>query len=234
MIIRPIINEISPSTTILIRNKYIDVFRRAYFVNKIYESGIKNIEIGSFRKDDRALFGTRDVLYNINRKVDTSRSALVMEIENTLKNVACRDSIHPYIDQLVYELKEDKNIDDFLKHKIIAKQLGMTTKLILPSTNIDVFKYTEPDYVEVTQLSNELLRLADPAKIFLRTNSFDEIDIALYNGVYNFSSSLLETKDFLNTIDLITYLRKNLGIEVNVSLDKLKETQKEITDEFNW
>ncbi len=232
--IRPIINEISPSTTILIRNKYIDVFRRAYFVNKIYESGIKNIEIGSFRKHDTALFGTRDVLYNINRKVDTSRSALVMEIENTLKNVACRDSIHPYIDQLVYELKEDKNIDDFLKHKIIAKQLGMTTKLILPSNNIDIFKYTEPDYVEVSQLSNELLRLADPSKIFLRTNSFEEIDIALYNGVYNFSSSLLETKDFLNTIDLITYLRKNLGIEVNVSLDKLKETQKEITDEFNW
>lgn len=232
--IRPIINEISPSTSILIRNKYIDVFRRAYFINKIYESGIKNIEIGSFRKHDTALFGTRDVLYNVNRKVDTSRSALVMDIENTLKNVACIQSVHPYIDQLVYELKDEKNIDEFLKHKIVAKQLGMTTKLILPSNNIDIFKYTEPDYVEISQLSNELLRIAKPEKIFLRTNNFDEVDIALYNGIYNFSSSLLETNDFLSTTDLITYLRKNLGIEVNVSLESLKETQREMTDEFNW
>ena len=232
--IRPIINEISPSTSILIRNKYIDVFRRSYFINKIYESGIKNIEIGSFRKHDTALFGTRDVLYNVNRKVDVSRSALVMDIENTLKNVACVQSVHPYIDQLVYELKDEKNIDEFLKHKIVAKQLGMTTKLILPSNNIDIFKYTEPDYIEVSQLSSELLNIAKPEKIFLRTNNFDEVDIALHNGVYNFSSSLLETKDFLNTTDLITYLRKNLGIEVNVSLESLKETQKEMTDEFNW
>jgi hypothetical protein len=232
--IRPIINEISPSTTILIKNKYIDIFRRSYFINKIYDSGIKNIEIGSFRKHDSALFGTRDLLYNINRKVDTSRSALVMEIENTLKNVECRNVTHPYIDQLVYELKDPKKIDEFLKHKIIAKQLGMTTKLILPSNNIDIFKYTEPDYVEVSELSCELLRVADPSKIFLRTNDFNEVDIALYNGVYNFSSSLLETKDFLNTTELITYLRKNLGIEVNVSLEKIKEIQREMTDEFNW
>ena len=227
--IRPIINEISPSTSILIRNKYIDLYRRAYFINKIYETGIKNIEIGSFRKDDRALFGTRDVLYNVNR--DATRSALVMDIENTLRNVSC---IHPYIDQLVYELKDDKNIDEFLKHKVIAKQLGMTTKLILPSNNTDIVKYTEPDYVEVSQLSSELLRISKPEKIFLRTNNFDEVDIALYNGVYNFSSSLLETKDFINTTELITYLRKNLGIEVNVSLDKLKEIQREMSDEFNW
>ena len=39
-VIRPVINEISPSTSMLIRNKYIDVYRRAYFINKIYESGI--------------------------------------------------------------------------------------------------------------------------------------------------------------------------------------------------
>ena len=227
--IRPIINEISPSTSILIRNKYIDLYRRAYFINKIYETGIKNIEIGSFRKDDRALFGTRDVLYNVN--CDATRSALVMDIENTLRNVSC---IHPYIDQLVYELKDDKNIDEFLKHKVIAKQLGMTTKLILPSNNTDIVKYTEPDYVEVSQLSSELLRISKPEKIFLRTNNFDEVDIALYNGVYNFSSSLLETNDFINTTELITYLRKNLGIEVNVSLDKLKEIQREMSDEFNW
>lgn len=233
-VICPVINEISPATSMLIRNKYIDVYRRAYFINKIYESGIKSIEIGSFRKYDNVLFGTRDVLSNVNRRVDASRSALVMEIENTLKNVACKQSIIPSVDQLVYEIKEQKNIDEFLKHKIVAKQLGMKTKLILPSDKVNLYKYTEPDYVEVRDLSNELLSIADPSKIFLRTNNFNDVDTALYNGVFNFSSSLLKTEDFLNTIDLITYIRGKLGFEIKVNLEKLKETQREMIDEFNW
>ena len=231
-VIRPIINEISPATTMLIRNKYVDVYRRAYFINKIYGSGIKNIEIGSFRDGDRALFGTRDVLFNVNR--NTSRSALVMEVENTLKNVSCRHSVHPTIDQLVYELKDEKNIEEFLKHKIIAKQLGMTVKLILPSNNVSLYKDTEPDYVEVSDLSNEILSIANPAKVFLRTNNFNDVNVALCNGVFNFSSSLLKTPYVINTIDLITYIRGRLGFEVNVNLEKLKETQREMMDEFNW
>ncbi len=233
-IIRPIINEISPATSMLIRNKYIDIYRRAYFINKIYESGIKNIEIGSFRKYDNVLFGTRDVLFNVNRRVDASRSALVMEIENTLKNVACKQSVHPYVDQLVYEIKDEKNVEEFLKHKIVAKQLGMKTKLILPVDKLNLYKETDPDFVEVTDLSNEILSIADPTKIFLRTNKFNDVDVALYNGVFNFSSSLLKTEQFLNTIELITYLRGKLGFEVNVNLESLKETQKEMMDEFNW
>lgn len=233
-VIRPIINEISPSTTMLIRNKYIDLYRRSYFINKIYESGIKNIEIGSFRKDDTVLFGTRDVLYNVNRKVDTCRSALVMEIENTLKNVGPRQSVHPYIEQIVYELNDEKNIDEFLRHKIIAKQLGMTTKLILPSDKSYLYKYTEPDYVEVCELSNELLSITSPEKIFIRPRNFNEVDISLYNGVFNFSSSLLKTPTILNTIDLITYIRRKLGYQIDVNLEILKETQKEMIDEFNW
>jgi len=233
-VIRPIINEISPATSMLIRNKYIDLYRRAYFINKIYESGIKNIEIGSFRKDDTALFGTRDVLFNVNRTVNASRSALVMEVENTIKNVSCRQSVNPTIDQLVYELKDEKNIDEFLKHKIIASQLGMTIKLILPSNKVYLYKDTEPDYVEVSDLSNELLSIADPAKVFLRTNNFNDVNVALYNGVFNFSSSLLKTPHVINTIDLITYIRGRLGFQVNVSLENLKETQREMIDEFNW
>lgn len=232
--LRPIINEISPSTSILIRNKYVDIYRRAYFINKIYESGIKNIEIGSFRQDDNVLFGTRDVLYNINRKVDTSRSVLVMEIENTLKNIACVNSVHPYIEQIVYEIKDGKNIDDFIKLKIIAKQLGMTTKLNLPSNKVDIIKHLEPDYVEVSELSNEIMGVINPSKIFLRTNNFKEIDSALHKGVYNFSSSLLDTKDIISTIDLVTHIRKKLGFEVNINLEKLKETQREMIDQFNW
>lgn len=231
-VIRPIINEISPATSMLIVNKYIDVYRRAYFINKIYESGIKNIEIGSFRQGDTALFGTRDVLFNVNS--NTSRSALVMEIENTLKNVSCKQSIRPTIDQLVYELKDEKNIDEFLKHKIIAKQLGMTIKLILPSDNISLYKDANPDYVEVSELSNELLSIADPSKVFLRANTFKEVDIALCNGVFNFSSSLLKTPSIMNTIDLITYIRRKLGYQIDVNLENLKETQREMIDEFNW
>jgi len=233
-IIRPVINEISPSISILIRNKYIDVYRKAYFINKIYESGIKNIEVGSFRKDDTVLFGTRDVLYNVNRKVDTSRSALVMEVENTLKNVGPSQSVHPYIEQIVYELKDENNIQEFLKNKIIAKQLGMTIKLILPSDKVDLYKETKPDYVEVSDLSNELLSIANPEKIFLRPNNFNEVDTALYNGVFNFSSSLLKTPSLVNTIDLIIYMRRKLGYQIDVNLENLKETQREMTDEFNW
>lgn len=232
--IKPIINEISPATTMLIRNKYIDLYRRAYFINRIYESGIKNIEIGSFRKHDKILFGTRDVLFNVNRRVDTSRSALVMDIENTLKNVSCRQSIHPFIDQLVYELNDDENIDEFLKHKIIANQLGMSTKVILPSNKMYLYKYIEPDFVEVTKLSSELLSIADPSKVFLRTNTLDDVDVALYNGVFNFSSSLLSTSSIINTIDLVAHIRKKLGYQIDVKLETLKEVQREMTDEFNW
>jgi hypothetical protein len=227
-IIRPTINEISPATTMLIRNKYIDMYRRAYFINKIYESGIKSIEIGSFRKYDNVLFGTRDVLFNVNH--NACRSALVMEIENTLKNVVCQ----PSVNQLVYEINDEKNVEEFLKHKIVAKQLGMKTKLILPLDKLNLYKEAEPDFVEVADLSNEILSIADPAKIFLRTNKFNDVDAALYNGVFNFSSSLLKTDQFLNTIELITHLRGKLGFEVNVNLESLKETQKEMIDEFNW
>ena len=233
-IIKPTINEISPATTMFIRNKYIDIYRRAYFINKIYESGIKSIEIGSFRKYDNILFGTRDVLFNVNRRVDACHSALVMEIENTLKNVACKQSVHPSVDQLVYEIKDEKNVEEFLKHKIVAKQLGMQTKLILPVDKLNLYKEADPDFVEVSDLSNEILTIADPSKIFLRTNKFNDVDTALYNGVFNFSSSLLKTEQFLNTIELITYLRGKLGFEVNVNLESLKETQKEMIDEFNW
>jgi hypothetical protein len=45
---------------------------------------------------------------------------------------------------------------------------------------------------------------------------------------------LLETKDIVNTIDLVTHIRKKLGFEVNINLEKLKETQREMVDQFNW
>ena len=133
----------------------------------------------------------------------------------------------------VQDTKTD--LENFLSNKIFKTNYpGMKTKLILPSNNLNLYKDTEPDYVEVRDLSNELLSIADPAKIFLRTNNFNDVDTALYNGVFNFSSSLLKSEDFLNTIDLITYIRGKLGFEIKVNLEKLKETQREMTDEFNW
>ncbi len=173
-------------------------------------------------------------MYNINRKIDTQRSTLVMEIENTLKNIGPSQGVHPYIEQIVYELKDENNIQEFLKHKIIAKQLGMTIKLILPSDKVGLYKDTEPDYVEVSDLSNELLTIVSPEKIFLRPTNFNEVDSALYNGIYNFSSSLLKTSSTIGTIELITYIRKKLGYQIDVNLETLKETQKEMIDEFNW
>jgi acyl carrier protein len=79
-----------------------------------------------------------------------------------------------------------------------------------------------------------VLKVGDLSKVFIRTNSFEEVDKAIYENIYNFSSSLLKTPDSIDTIELIHHLRNKLGFEVNVSLEKLKVTQKEMHDEFNW
>lgn len=236
MSIKPVINEISTSTGMIIRNKYIDIFRRAYFINRIYESGIKNIEVGSFRNKDHILFGTRDVIFNVNKTSTDKKSAFVLDVENTLKNVSCSNSVTPRIDELIYFISKREDIDEFIKHKTVAKQLGMTTKIIVD--NNDELEYivshTQPDFIEVDKVSTEVLKLKDFSKVFIRANSLEEVDKAIYENIYNFSSSLLKTPNHIDTIDLISHLRTKLGLEVNVSLDKLKLTQKEMHDEFNW
>ena len=67
--IKPIVNEVFPSTGILLRNRYIDAYRRAYFINKIYDAGIKNIEIGSFNKDQPLINGIYEVSNKINSEI---------------------------------------------------------------------------------------------------------------------------------------------------------------------
>jgi hypothetical protein len=236
MSIKPVINEISTSTGMIIRNKYIDIFRRSYFINKIYESGIKNIEVGSFRNCDHILFGTRDVIFNINKNISDKRSAFVIDIGSTVKNVSCINSVKPRVEELIYFINKKEDIDEFIKHKIVATQLGMTTKLIIE--NKDELNYivneTKPDFIEVYKVTPEVLKVGDLSKVFIRTNSFEEVDKAIYENIYNFSSSLLKTPDSIDTIELIHHLRNKLGFEVNVSLEKLKVTQKEMHDEFNW
>ena len=236
MSIKPVINEISTSTGMIIRNKYIDIFRRSYFINKIYESGIKNIEVGSFRNCDHILFGTRDVIFNINKNISDKRSAFVIDIGSTVKNISCINSVKPRVEELIYFINKKEDIDEFIKHKIVATQLGMTTKLIIE--NKDELNYivneTKPDFIEVYKVTPEVLKVGDLSKVFIRTNSFEEVDKAIYENIYNFSSSLLKTPDSIDTIELIHHLRNKLGFEVNVSLEKLKVTQKEMHDEFNW
>jgi hypothetical protein len=236
MSIKPVINEISTSTGMIIRNKYIDIFRRSYFINKIYESGIKNIEVGSFRNCDHILFGTRDVIFNINKNISDKRSAFVIDIGSTVKNVSCINSVKPRVEELIYFINKKEDIDEFIKHKIVATQLGMTTKIIVE--NKDELNYivneTKPDFIEVYKVTPEVLKVGDLSKVFIRTNSFEEVDKAIYENIYNFSSSLLKTPDSIDTIELIHHLRNKLGFEVNVSLEKLKVTQKEMHDEFNW
>lgn len=236
MSIKPVINEISTSTGMIIRNRYIDIFRRSYFINKIYESGIKNIEVGSFRDYDHVLFGTRDVIFNVNKTINDKRSAFVIDIGSTIKNVSCTNSVKPRVDELIYFIDKKEDIEEFIKHKIVAKQLGMTTKLIIE--NKDELNYivneTQPDFIEVYKISPELLKVNDISKVFIRPNSLEEVDKAIHENIYNFSTSLLKTPDYLDTIDLIYHLRTKLGLEVNVSLEKLKLTQKEMHDEFNW
>jgi len=236
MSIKPVINEISTSTGMIIRNKYIDIFRRSYFINKIYESGIKNIEVGSFRNCDHILFGTRDVIFNINKNISDKRSAFVIDIGSTVKNISCINSVKPRVEELIYFINKKEDIDEFIKHKIVATQLGMTTKIIVE--NKDELNYivneTNPDFIEVDKVTPEVLKVGDLSKVFIRTNSFEEVDKAIYENIYNFSSSLLKTPDSIDTIELIHHLRNKLGFEVNVSLEKLKVTQKEMHDEFNW
>ena len=236
MSIKPVINEISTSTGMIIRNKYIDIFRRSYFINKIYESGIKNIEVGSFRNCDHILFGTRDVIFNINKNISDKRSAFVIDIGSTVKNISCINSVKPRVEELIYFINKKEDIDEFIKHKIVATQLGMTTKIIVE--NKDELNYivneTKPDFIEVDKVTPEVLKVEDLSKVFIRTNSFEEVDKAIYENIYNFSSSLLKTPDSIDTIELIHHLRNKLGFEVNVSLEKLKVTQKEMHDEFNW
>jgi acyl carrier protein len=220
----------------IIRNKYIDIFRRSYFINKIYESGIKNIEVGSFRNCDHILFGTRDVIFNINKNISDKRSAFVIDIGSTVKNISCINSVKPRVEELIYFINKKEDIDEFIKHKIVATQLGMTTKIIVE--NKDELNYivneTNPDFIEVDKVTPEVLKVGDLSKVFIRTNSFEEVDKAIYENIYNFSSSLLKTPDSIDTIELIHHLRNKLGFEVNVSLEKLKVTQKEMHDEFNW
>jgi hypothetical protein len=219
--IKPIINEVFPSTGILLRNKYIDSYRRAYFINKIYDAGIKNIEIGSFNNNV--------ISTNIKSNIHKGNINQIIFPMYTCNNENIR----------VKGLSIDQSIEEFNKHKKEAINKGIITKLVLKGSIETEFYYiynnTKPDIVEVSSINNIILKYVDDVnKISLRPSSLEEVDKCLYEGIYKFSSSILKCDKHVETIKLIKHLQSKLGIELPVSITLLTEVQKEIMDEFNW
>ncbi len=238
--IKPLINEVFPSTGILLRNRYIDAYRRAYFINKIYNSGIKNIEIGSFNKDQPLINGIYEITTKINS--DIYKGGLVK------KYPIHRGDINQIIFPMytsnsenirVRGLSIDQSIEEFNKHKEKAKANGLVTKIVLDGSIEDDFPYiynnTKPDIIEVESVNNILLKYVDDVnKISLRPSSFEEVDKAYCERIYMYSSSILKCHKHVETIKLIKHLQSKLGIELPVSITLLTEVQKEIMDDFNW
>ena len=182
--IKPIINEVFPSTGILLRNKYIDSFRRAYFINKFYDAGIKNIEIGSFNKDEPLING----IYEISTKINSGiyKGGLVK------KHPIHRGNINQIIFPMytsnsenirIRGLSIDQSIEEFNRHK--HSNQGIMTKLVLDGVIDNDFPYiynnTQPDIIEVNNINNILLKYVDDvSKISIRPSSFEEIDKAFY------------------------------------------------------
>jgi len=234
--IKPLINEVFPSTGILLRNQYIDSYRRAYFINKIYEAGIKNIEIGSFNKDEPVINGIFEISSKINS--DIYKGGLVKKYP-----------IHKgHVNQLIFPINStneenirikglsiNDSIIEFNKHK----KLNIKTKIVIEGDIKEDFPYiynnTKPDIIEVSSINSIILKHVDDiTKLSLRPSSFEEVDKALYEGIYNFSSSILKVDKHVETITLIKHLQSKLGYELPVSITQLTEIQKEIMDDFNW
>ena len=236
--IKPVINEIFPSTGILLRNKYIDSYRRAYFINKIYDAGIKNIEIGSFNKDQPLINGIYEISNNINSNI--YKSGLVKKHPIHKGNIN-QLVFHMYTNNneniRIKGLSIDQSIEEFNKHKESNK--GIITKLFLEGPVENEFSYiynnTKPDIVEVNNINNIILKYVDDVnRISIRSSSLEEVDKAYYERIYMYSSSILKCDKNIETIKLIKHLQSKLGIELPVSITMLSEVQKEIMNEFNW
>jgi len=237
--IKPIINEIFPSTGIMIRNKYIDSFRRAYFINKIYESGIKNIEIGSFSKDQPFVNGIHELSAKTNSNIH--KSGFIKLSRDVV--------IKPSISQIIYHIYSNNNenirvkgmsINDSIREfNIIRDQIKIPTKIVIEGDINEDFKYiynnTKPDIIEVSSINKVILYTVDDVnKLSIRPSSIEEVDKAYYEQIYKYSSSILPIKDHLETISLIKHLQGKMGVEIPISITGLTEVQKEIVDEFNW
>lgn len=236
--IKPVINEIFPSTGILLRNKYIDSYRRAYFINKIYDAGIKNIEIGSFNKDQPLINGIYEISNNINSNI--YKSGLVKKHHIHKGNIN-QLVFHMYTNNneniRIKGLSIDQSIEEFNKHKESNK--GIITKLFLEGPVENEFSYiynnTKPDIIEVNNINNIILKYVDDVnRISIRSFSLEEVDKAYYERIYMYSSSILKCDKNIETIKLIKHLQSKLGIELPVSITMLSEVQKEIINEFNW
>lgn len=246
---KPIINEIFPSTGILFQNKYINSERRAYFINKIYKGGIDNIEIGSFCKDQPFINGTREISNNINNSIFKSS-----HIKFCVNNNVLSHENKPIINQLVYSINVDNEINKtkrgldtnqlislFNENKKLSNKLNISCKLLVEGDNHTELAYlvknTSPHYLEVEKITHYALNvLRDTTRLSLRVkdNDFNEVDKAYYENIFRFSTSLIKTNEYMETIDLIMYLRTKLGVNLPASLTLLKEVKEEVQEEFNW
>ena len=246
---RPIINEIFPSSGILFQNKYINSERRAYFINKIYKGGIQSIEIGSFCKDQPFINGTREIANNINSSIFKS-SHIKFSLGG---NVLTREN-KPIINQLVYSINVDNEINKtkrglstnelislFNENKETATNLGISCKLLVEGdkhTELPyIVKNTLPHFLEVEKITHyalNVLKDTTPLSLRVKNNEFNEVDKAYYENIFRFSTSLIKTNEYMETIDLIMHLRTKLGLNLPASLTLLKEVKHEIQEEFNW
>jgi hypothetical protein len=246
---RPIINEIFPSSGILFQNKYINSERRTYFINKIYKSGINAVEIGSFCKDQPFINGTREISNNINNSIFKSS-----HIKFCVNSQSLTHESKPIINQLVYSINVDNEINKekrglstnelislFNENKKLANDIGITCKLLVEGDKHEELPYivynTQPHFLEVEKITHYALKLPKDINYLslrVRNNDFNEVDKAYYEYVFRYSSSLIKTSDYMETIDLIMYLRTKLGVNVPTSLTMLKEIKEEVQEEFNW
>ena len=204
------INEIFTSTGIIIRNKYIDIFRRAYFINKIQDCGIKNIEVSNN-------FGLINSQKHITFTIYTNDT-----LNKTLNNMYTDECIDLF----------NKNKKDMSSKLLILGPTNNDFEYII--------RNTKPDFIEVQSINKIIMNTVDnPNNIFVRppndATRFKVIDEALSNNIVNFSGSLLSTSDTIETIDLVQHIRSRLGYSLQpINLTMLKEVKKEIEDDFNW
>ncbi len=228
--IKPIVNEIFPSLGIVLKNKYLDSSRRAYFINKIYQSGVKNIEIGPLNKGQVYSSGIYENGYGhvISGNIKPSINQIIFYMHsNNLENMR------------LYGRSINESISLFHKYSTYSLDERISTKIVLLG-NIGcdfpyIYNNTKPDMIEVSSINNIVLKTVDNAnKISIRPISIEEVDRAYYECIYNYSSSLLPIIDTVETIPLIKHLQNKLGTELKVSNTGLLEVQKEMISSFNW
>lgn len=98
-----------------------------------------------------------------------------------------------------------------------------------------IYNSINPDVVEVPTINNFVLKTVhEQTKLFIKPSSFEEVDKAYYECIYNYSSSLLQVPNTVETIKLIKHLQSKLGVELPISISNLEIIKKELEDSYKW